>query len=929
VVAVAEETIVSDLRSASLLGRHAERRVLDRLLAAARTGTSGVLVIRGEAGVGKTALLEELERGAGGFRTARAVGVESEMELAYAGLHQLCAPALEHLDALPGPQRDALATAFGLSRQEPPDRFMVGLAVLGLLSEAAEGQPLLCVIDDAQWLDRVSAQTLAFVARRLLAEPIALVFAVREPSAADALAGLPELALGGLDDEAARALLSSVLTGPIDEQVRERIIAETGGNPLALVELPQSLSAAEIAFGFGAPGSAPLADRIEDGYRRRLDALDAGTRQLLLLAAAEHGGDGALIWRAADQLGIPSAAVTAATATGLIDFTPPVRFRHPLVRSAVYRSASDGERLEVHRTLAAVTDPAVDPDRRAWHRARAAASVDEDVAGELERSADRAQARGGVAAAAAFLEESVRLTADPVRRAERALGAARAKHVAGAPQAALSLLTLAEAGPADELRTARIDLLRAQIASATRRGDDAPALLLRAARRLEQLDADLARDTYLEAFTAAVIAGRLSHPVGIAEVARAARAAPPAVAAEPAAEQLLDGLALLVTEGRAAAAPLLSTAVTGFRDAARSGAPLDERWAWLAGRVAQDQWDDDSWRELCDAHVRLARGTGALARLPIALRSQIISTSLRGDLDQAAELIGEAEAANAATGTQLAPLGHVILACLRGEEDHGRSLVKATLADVTSRGEGNGLAISRYCAALLDNGLRRYDAALEHARIAAAYDDLGTIAWGLTETVEAAARSGETATAQRALAQLTESTRATSTDWGLGVEARCRALLSDGAVADSLYREAVERLGRTQLRLDLARAHLVYGEWLRRERRRADARAQLRTACELFDAMGIAAFGARARLELQATGETTRRRVVETRDELTPQEAQIARLAGEGLSNPEIGAQLFISPRTVKYHLHKVFAKLGIGSRHELAAALATDAPDA
>ncbi|HEY6758897.1 MAG TPA: AAA family ATPase, partial [Baekduia sp.] len=842
-------TLMNGVRSTALLGREAERRVFDALLADASAGTSGVLVVRGEAGVGKTALLDELERDAGGFRTARAVGVESEMELAYAGLHQLCAPALEHLDALPGPQRDALATAFGLSRQGPPDRFMVGLAVLSLLSDAAEGQPLLCVVDDAQWLDRVSAQTLAFVARRLLAEPIALVFAVREPSAVDALGGLPELTLRGLGDDAARALLASVMPGPIEERVRDRVIAETGGNPLALVELPRSLSAAELAFGFGPSGGVPLADRIEEGFRRRLESLDHDARRIMLVAAAEHGGDGTLLWRAADRLGIPADAAAAAAATGLIDFAPPVRFRHPLVRSAVYRSASDGERLAVHRTLAAVTDPAVDPDRRAWHRARAQASVDEEVAGELARSADRAQSRGGVAAAAAFLEESVRLTADPVRRAERALDAAQARHEAGAPQAALALLSLVEAGPADALRAARVDLLRAQIASATRRGDDAPALLLRAAGRLEPLDADLARDTYLEAFIAAVIAGRLSHPMGIAEVARAARAAPAAVGASPALKLLLDGLALLVTEGRAAAAPVLSTAVEGFRHDARAGL-VDLRWAWLAGRVAQDQWDDESWEDLCEAHVRLARGTGALARLPIALRSHIISKSLRGELDEAAALIGEAEAANAATGTQLAPLGHVILACLRGEEEEGKALLQATLADVTGRGEGNGLSISHYCAAMLHNGMRRYDEALEHARIAAAYDDLGTIAWGLTETVEAAARRGDTATAAKALAQLTESTRATGTDWGLGVEARCRALLSEGDAADRLYREAIERLGRTRLRLDLARTHLVYGEWLRRERRRAEAREHLRTACEMLDAMGVAAFAARARLEL-------------------------------------------------------------------------------
>jgi len=906
----------------ALRGRRSACGALDRLLAGVRSGHSGVLVLRGEAGVGKTALLEYLAQRASDCRVARAVGVESEMELAYAGLHQLCAPMLKQLDRLPAPQRDALLTASGLSAGDPPDRFMVGLAVLNLLSDAAEEQPLICVIDDGQWLDRVSAQTLAFVARRLLAEPIALVFGVREPSDQQELLGLPELVIRGLSDHDARALLDSVITGPVDERVRNRIVAETRGNPLALLELPYGLTPAELAFGFGLTDTMPLTNRIEQGFLRRIEPLPADTRRVLLTAAAEPGGDDALLWRAVERLGIGTEAAAAAEATGLIELNPPVRFRHPLVRSATYRSASPTDRQDVHRALADVTDPELDPDRQAWHRARAAVGPDETVAAELERSAGRAQARGGVAAAAAFLEEAARLTLDPARRAERALAAAQAKHDAGAPEAALALLTMARGGPADELRQARVDLLRAQIAFATRRGDDSPPLLLEAGRRLEPLDVGLARETYLEAFTAAVIVGRLSRGADIVEIATAARAAPaPSLPRPP--DLLLDGLALLVTEGRSAATPVLKQAVSAFRGDDLS-TPERLRWLWLAGRVAQDLWDDESWEELCTQHVRLARHTGALTVLPLALRSRIFQHGLWGEVAQARALVGEVEAVSAAVGTQLAAYGTVALAALTGKEHETWELLEATLEDVVSRGEGMGVSISHFASALLHNGLGRYAEALAEAELACEYEDLGVISWALTELIEAAARCDQRERAAAALDRLTQTARAGGTDWALGIEARSQALLSDGDVAERLYREAIDRLGRTRVRVELARAHLVYGEWLRRGRRRVEAREQLRAAHEMLEAMGVEGFAERARRELLATGETARKRTVETRDELTPQEAQIARLASDGLSNPEIGAELFISPRTVKYHLRKVFTKLDISSRQELRAALPT-----
>jgi DNA-binding CsgD family transcriptional regulator/tetratricopeptide (TPR) repeat protein len=908
-------------RQPGLRGRRSECKVLDQLLASARVGDSRALVLRGEPGIGKTALLAYLLGRASGCGTARAVGVEAEMELAFAGLHQLCAPFLDRLDRLPAPQRNALSTAFGLRVDDAPDRFLVGLALLSLLSDVAEEQPLVCVVDDAQWLDQASAQALGFVARRLAAESVVLVFAVREPAADRHLTGLTELVVPGLVDGEARGLLLSVITGPIDERVRDRIVAETRGNPLALLELPRGLTPQELAGGFGLPDAAPLSGRIEDSFLRRLESLPPTTRLLLAVAAAEPIGDPVLVWRAAGQLGVDADAASPAVAAGLVDFAGHVRFRHPLVRSAAYRAASPEERRNVHRALADATDSDVDPDRRAWHRAHATSGPDEEVADELERSAVRAQTRGGLAAAAAFLEEATRLTADPARRAQRALAAARAEHQAGAPDAALALLAMAQAIPLDELQRARVDLLRAEIAFASRRGSDAPPLLLKAARRLEPLDLGLARETYLEAFTAAVLAGRLSRGADVAEVSRAVRLGPAPSAPPRAPDLLLDGLALLVTDGRAAGTPLLKRSLSAFRG---QDVTTEEglRWLWLAGRVADDLWDDESWEVLCTRNVTLARQAGALAVLPIALRSRIFVHVFAGELDQGAALMQEVRAVTDVTGTQLAAYGAVALAAWRGREAEAGELIKATIDDVTSRGEGMGLSISYHARALLYNGLGRYAEARAAAEQAAEHEDLGIFAWAQTELVEAASRSGGPEIATAALERLTETTRTAGTDWGLGIEARSRALLSEDNAAEDLYREAIERLGRTRIRVDLARAHLLYGEWLRRRGRRVDSRQQLRTAHEMCTAMGLEAFAERARRELLATGETVRDRGVEAREELTAQESQIARLADDGKTNPEIGAELFISARTVEWHLRKIFAKLGISSRRQLGEAL-------
>jgi DNA-binding CsgD family transcriptional regulator len=896
-----------------LHGRRSEREALGRLLAAVRGGQSRVLVVSGEAGVGKTALLDSVIGSASGFQVVRAGGVESEMELAFAALQQLCAPLMDRLDRLPAPQQDALGVAFGLRAGNVPDLFLVGLAVLSLLSEAAEEQPLLCVVDDAQWLDRASAQALVFVARRLLAESVALLLATRD--AGEELTGFQELVVEGLRNGDARALLGSAVRVPLDERVRERIVAETRGNPLALLELPRGLTPGELAGGFGLPDAPGLSGRIEDSFRRRLAGLPAATQRLLLVAAAEPVGDPVLVWRAARRLGIGVQA--AADTDGLLTIGTRVTFRHPLVRSAVYRAASPEDRQTVHRALADATDPEVDPDRRAWHLAQAAPGFDEDVASELERSAGRARARGGLPAAAAFLERAAALTPEPTSRARRALAAARVQHQAGAFDAALRLVAIAESGPLNELQRAQVDLLRGQIAFALSPGSDAPPLLLKAAKRLEPLDQRLARETYLEALTAVLFASRLASGASVLETARAARAAPPAPQPPRASDLLLDGLALLITEGHATVTPTLKSAVNAFRGEDISGEE-GHRWLWLAAHVAAFLWDDGALDVLSARFVQLARDAGALSVLPLALTTLSGMQVLAGDFAIASSLVDEVAAVNEATGASLAPYAALTLAAFQGREAEAAQLIEAATRELERRGEGQGLAFIHWVTAVLHNGLGRYEEALAAAQQAAEDSREVRIALVELELIEAAARRGEADLAADALARLSEIAAASGTDWALGVEARSRALLTEGEAAEEVYREAIEALERTRVRVELARAHLLYGEWLRRERRRLDAREQLRTAHKLFTEFGMEAFAERARVELQATGEHPRKRSVDTRDDLTPQEAQISRLAADGATNQEIAAQLFISPSTVDYHLRKAFRKLGVKSRRQL-----------
>ena len=907
--------------SLTFLDRQRECELLDGLLHAVRNGRGGVMVVRGEAGIGKSALLDYTARASADLRLVQVAGVESEMELAFAALHQFCSPLLDSLPLLPKPQRDALAIALGLQSGPAPDHFIVGLAVLSLLSEAAEDRPLVCLIDDGHWLDRASERALAFAARRLLAEPVLLLIAAREPGAD--LGGLPDLTVEGLPDAEASRLLASVVRWPLDERVRERVLGEARGNPLALLELPRDGSFAELTGGVGPPASRPLVDRIEDRFRRQIADLPASTRKLLQVAAACPVGDPARVWRAGQHLGVPAEAVAAAVEAGLIEFATWVRFRHPLVRSAVYHSASLSEWQEAHRALAGVTDPVADPDRHAWHRAQAAPGPDEDVAAELAQYAGRAQARGGLAAAAAYLERAATLTPDPSRRAQRLLDAARAKRDAGALDTALNLLVAADAGPPDELRTAEAQHLRGQIALEQRRGHESARLLIGAARRLESLDVGVARETYLQALGAALWAGESEQSGILREVAAAARTAPPAPVPPRAADVLLDGLAIRYVEGHAAAAPTLARALQEVL-ALNPGTDIDVgRWLWLAGLraaglVANELWDDDARHTLASRQVEVARTVGALVQLQYAVNFLAWTSLDAGELALAARLLDEDRLIAEATGTSPVGFCAVLLAAWQGEERAAVELIEATMRLATAGRMARLVTVADHARAVLYNGLGRHDAARDAALSAFERDDFGYKPFVVVELAEASSRIRDEATVGRLLRDVSERSRATPTDWAVGTEACVRALASDGDTAETCYRESIDRLSRTRMRAYLARVHLLYGEWLRREKRRTEARQQLREAYEMLAAMGVGGFAERARRELRATGEAVRKRSMTKAIELTAQEAQIARLAREGLSNPEISTRLFISPRTVEWHLRKIFTKLDISSRRQL-----------
>jgi DNA-binding CsgD family transcriptional regulator/tetratricopeptide (TPR) repeat protein len=902
------------------IGRTRERDCLDDMLAQARDGQSAVLVVRGEAGIGKTALLRYAARQAAGLRTAEVDGVQAEMELVFAGIHRLCGPMLGGLDALAEPQQNALRIALGVSSGAAPDRFLVAVAVLTLLSSTAEERPLLCLVDDAQWLDAASVEALGFVARRLVAEPMAMIFSLREPATTRALDGLPQLSVEGLDEADARALLARSVPGLLDDQVLDRIVVETRGNPLALLDLSRRMSRSERAGGFAPPAAGDLPGRLEERYLRQVAGLPQATQRLMLLAAAEPEGDAAVLWRAAERLFTDPGALVPARESGLLEIDDRVRFRHPLVRSAVYRAASFDERRRVHDALAEVSDHELAADRRAWHRALAAAEPDEAVAADLQRSAGRAQGRGGFAAASAFLERATALTPDPALQTGRALAAAEVSFEAGDFESTLRLLATAESGPIDGFQRARATLLRGHAALVSVYGSAAPSLLVQAAQELAAFDVTLARRAYLTAWGAAVSANHLGGADVLAEICSAVLALPSLPPNPHPLDLLIEGFALVTTAGHAVATPVLQRAARSVMELS-----VDDmlRWGWLAPGASSATWDLEGALATNELKAQLLRQAGALGELPIHLQSLALDRTWSGDLAGAAVLVAESESVAAATATDPPPITLLMLRASQGRDNEATPLIERVVQQATEAGQGMAVMVGHWAGSRLNNGLGRYEAAAAAARkVIENAIDPWTRVGALPELVEAATRLGETELARDAVDRLAASTQPAGTDFALGVEARSRALVSGGEAAEPLFHESIERLGRTPLRPELARARLLYGEWLRCEGRRGESREQLRIAEEMFTEMGMEAFAGRTGAELVAAGAKPRMRRLEVREALTPQEEQIARLARDGFTNADIGGQLFLSPRTVEYHLHKVFAKLGIEARSGLEAAL-------
>jgi DNA-binding CsgD family transcriptional regulator len=891
-----------------------ECRRLDDMLAQARDGQSAVLVIRGEPGIGKTALLRYAARQASGMRVVQVEGVQAEMELTFSGIHRLCAPYFGLLAELAEPQQDALRVALGISSGQAPDRFLVAVAVLNLLAATAAERPLLCLIDDAQWLDATSLGAFGFVARRLMADPVAMVFTLREPATTRALDGLPELPLEGLDEPDARALLSRAVPGPLDDRVRARIIGETGGNPLALLELARTMKRSERAAGFAPPAAGDLPSRLEERYLQQVIELPRPTQRLILLAAAEPLGDATLLWRAADQLLIEPGALVPATEAGLLDIDDHIRFHHPLVRSAVYRAASPAERRRAHDALAKASDPRLAADSRAWHRALAAAEPDETVAADLELCARRAQSRGGLAAAAALLERATALTPDPALQAGRALAAAEACFQAGEFETTERLLATAQSGALDGFQRARAALLRGHAAVVSRYGNEAPTLLLEAAKRLEPFDLSLARRAYLTAWSAAITAHHLGGAGVLREVSRAILALPPLPPDPHPLDLMIDGFALLITEGHTVAMPILHRVAKEVVQL-----PVEDvlRWGWHVGGVRSATWDDEAI-VVYERQAQLVREAGALAELPIHLQALALEQAWRGDLPGAQRLVAEAESISASTGNVVPPFAMLRILALQGREAEASPLIETVIREGTRQGQGIAVMVAYWAAAVLNNGLGRYERAAAAAGEVVTNGILPWLSmWARCELIEAATRAGDTELAQNALEGLAATTQPAGSCLALGIEARCRALLA-GDDSEELYWEAIKQLDRSRNRTELARTHLLLGEWLHRRDRLREARERLSAAEEMFAEIGMEAFADRARDKLAATGAKRRMHPSEPREELTPQEEHIAQLARDGLTNAQIGAQLFLSPRTIEWHLHTVFRKLRIDSRDSL-----------
>ncbi|WP_051450853.1 LuxR C-terminal-related transcriptional regulator [Actinospica robiniae] len=915
-----------------LLGRFAEREAIAGLLEAMRDGLGGALVFVGEAGIGKTRLLDyaAAQARAAQVELTRLVGVEAEQPLGYGALHRLLRPHLHRIDRLPPRQRDALNTAFGLADAAPLDRHLVGLATLTLLSGVALELPLLCLIDDVHWLDRESAETLAFVARRLQADSLGLIFAARTGIEARGLFdAMTSLRVDGLPVADARELLALATPGHLDAAVADRIVAGTGGNPLALIELGAQLNAEQLAGVVPMPDPLPVSRLLEAHFQQAVAALPPDTRTLLLLIAAAPTDDPTVIWHAAGVLGLSARAAAAAVEAGVLDRAAAPGFRHPLIRSSVYAAASGDERRRIHAALATATDPTRMPDRRAWHRAAAALGADDAAAADLDAASDWARARGGYSAQALFLSKAAELTTEPTERAGRYLAAAEAHLASGDHAAVQPLLDLAAPAlnrPAARARALRI---RASAELFNTRSDRVAAMMLDAVAELGDADIRMTWELLYEAVHAAVIARDPMYRTTLAEVADAVTAAPrdpdaPAWSPDP----LIEALAVRAAHGYERSVSSIQAALAGLR----ASPELHDRatpFCVLVSLAATDVWDIDANIEIISRLAAVNRSQGALYDLSLCVSDFAYTQIWNGRLNAAEALYAEADDYARAIGlTVQGDLNKGLLYAWMGREAEVRATVATmdAVADTYGLGMLRQLALQALC--ILDLGLGRYGEAKRHALLAYEEDAPSQGNLMLPLLVEAAVRAGDRHTAARALTRLEERAQSAGTPWALGMLARCRALMDEGDDAEAWYQESIDLFAKVPLAAEQARSRLLFGEWLRRRRRRVEARTQLRSAYESFDAWGASLFAERARTELLATGETARRRVPGAGSDLTPQERQVALLAVSGLTNAEIASRLFITTSTVEFHLNKVFRKLGITSRRRIAAALeAVDGP--
>ena len=904
-----------------LYGRDAERSRIGELLDGARNARSAVLVISGEPGVGKSALLEDARDQAGDMRVLSGTGVETEAHLPFAALHQIVRPVLGHIENLPQPQAAALRGALGLAAGGSDDRFLVSLAALSLLADAAEVQPLLCLVDDAQWLDDASADALVFAARRLEVEGIVMLFGAREGELRRFEApGLAELRLGGLDSVTAGALVDRRAGAALSSEIRDRLVAETGGNPLALLELSPALSEAQLSGTEALLAPIPVSARVERAFLSRVYRLPPETQTLLLVAAADESGELAVVLRAAAELGAAADALDGAEQAGLANVNGTrLELRHPLVRSAVYHAAPLSKRQAAHRALARVLDGDVEADRRAWHRAAASVEPDPSVGEELEQAAQRARQRSGFAAASLAFERAASLTTDEEHQARRLTAAAESAWLAGRAERAFMLLEAARPLVSEPIQRADLHRFLGLIEMTRGVPADACQLLLRSAREVASLDAERALQMLNLAGLAAAYTGDKEAAVAIAEVARGL-----ALEETPflrMLSELLIGLGAHAEDDFANAAPRLRVALELAEELDDDAASKQPVALLFAGRAALYLGDDrTAFRAHREAAAR-ARASGALS----------IVTQILPRLATAEVWAGHwpAAAANAQEGVQLARemgqhdivaqlLGMLgLVAALRGSEDECRSLTAETRELASARGLGIVAEFAHWSLALLALGLGRAGEAFKRCREISA---TMVVFWAGLDRIEAAIRAGERETASAWLDGFEPWAESSGAAWARAVLLHCRALLAhDENETERLFLAAFEAHVEAARPFERGRTELAYGESLRRAGRRVEARTHLQAALDRFEGLGAMLWAERAQLELRASGQTARKRDPSTRSDLTAQELQIARFVAEGLTNREVAAQLFLSPRTIDFHLRNVYRKLGINSRTALA----------